>query len=190
MIPMSNIKQVIITLLFFCESYNLGAQIITIPEGVIYKYTNDTINEAVKLLLNNEIKYKPNYSLFDSLLFIGPSLWERYKKIDSINNIEAGNVTMNIPIFDDNGNVVSNKPLPGKLIQDRNDFIIVWEQIRSDLSASLLNLRKLNQNELIYYWATINFDIYEPVYIVETPLHKILFQFNRLGTFLYWIDEF
>jgi len=68
--------------------------------------------------------------------------------------------------------VSSNQKCRGQFAPQR------WGQFDWNFHSEA-KMRKLTENELEYYWPTINFDIFEPIFIYENQKYKILFQFNK-----------
>ena len=68
-----------------CISFTAFAQdTVAIPKGVKYKKTSDVINNKAKDLILKELTSNGTYNLFDSIVIIGPALWDRYSKIKNI----------------------------------------------------------------------------------------------------------
>jgi hypothetical protein len=149
------------------------------PKNVIYKYTDPAIVLKAKNLLIKELSDSASYSLNNGLTIVGPQLWYRYSQIPELNNIPNGNVTIRF----------NNKAYPGKMLQDEEGFKKVWKQLISDIKNEKFIIRKATNKELVYYWAVISFDIDEPLLIVETTVHRYLFNFSPKDLKLLWIDE-
>ena len=162
--------------------------LLTFPQtGIVYKPCPEALTVKAKEVFQSEI-ISPKYILFDKTLYIGPVLWNRLKKDSTINKIEGGNLELLTPFYDDKGSLVEQKIIQGKLIQNKDDFKIVWDYIIKELSESPILYRKLTQKELSYYWSVIFYDIEEPIYIVENRNIKLLIdQGNSLK--LLWLDE-
>jgi len=184
-------KIIVSFFLFYFISINIfGQDTAIIPKGVVYKKASTEINNTAKKLLIKEInKSTATYSLFDKVLYIGPNLWQRYKNIEVIKNIQGGDIKINIPQYT-NGRQTSSKQVDAKLIQNKNAYIIVWNQVMKDLADTKLKFRKLNTNEIKYYWSVIFFDIEEPVFIIENEYnYKYLIQLTKEKQKILWIDE-
>ncbi|CAN5368897.1 hypothetical protein BH10BAC1_BH10BAC1_16840 [soil metagenome] len=169
-------------LLFLAIRIQLNAQDvekIEIPAGVVYKYCKATVYEEAKRLVTEELSDKPDYSLCDNITFIGPVLWARFEKIEALNSIEGGKVTLH----------VDNKIMMGKMTQDVDDTKKVWDAVRKEVNGKDYVIRKATQKELIYYWSVISFDIEEPLLIVETKEHKYIINLSPKTMKLLWLDE-
>jgi hypothetical protein len=148
---------------------------LVIPKGVVYKKAGDELNNEIKELFLKELSATTvTYSLFKGVVFCGPQLWQRYKKNEKIAAIQQGNVTFHVPLFDDAGKVTKTVLLEGKLIQQTNDFKLIWDEIIKDFSTSPVKIRKLTPRELSYYWSIISFDIQEPIFVAENNSYKII----------------
>jgi len=165
-------------------SFSLTAQdTLVIPGGVAYKKKNAEVNSRARTLLLMELNENTvSYSLFGGSVFMGPLLWKRYKGYEAIGKIKEGNVQFHVPITDPVTKKISQEVLNGKLIQQKEDFKKVWKQIIADMGNSVPVIRKVREKELRYYWAIINFDIEEPVFVVETGSFNLLVQFIESKT--------
>ncbi|MEO8405740.1 MAG: hypothetical protein ABI480_14125 [Chitinophagaceae bacterium] len=149
---------------------------LVIPKGVVYKKASDELNKEIKELLMKELSAKTvTYSLFDGVVFLGPGTWKQYKQNEKIGAIQQGNITFNVPIKDTVTGKTQTFKLEGKLIQNKADFKLVWDEIIKDFSSGApIQIRKLKSRELVYYWSIISFDIVEPIYAVENGTHTII----------------
>jgi hypothetical protein len=172
-------------------SFSLIAQdSLVIPKGVVYKKTSTDINTKARALLLQELNAKTvTYALSEGAVFIGPRLWNRYKTNEAIGKIKEGNVQFRVPVTDPVTKKQSLEILTGKLLQNKEDFKTVWKQIVTDVGTAVPVIRKVNEKELSYYWAIINFDIEEPVYVVETANFNLLVQFIAAKMNIYWLEE-
>lgn len=126
-----------------------------------------------------ELSDAPDYKLDNGVVFIGPVLWTRYKKIPTLESIKGGNVTL----------LFNKEKLAGKITQDKDDFKKVWDQVRTEVAGNNLKLRKATYRELEYYWAVISFDIEEPLLIAETNEHRFILNLSPKDLKLLWLDE-
>ena len=126
------LKQIILILLVLISNM-MPSQNIDIPKGIVYKYAKDDINKKAKELLKNELSDICTYSLFDKYLTIGPMLWKVIKDVPSVNKIEKGDITFNVPYIDDFGNK-NTEQMSGKLIQSKEDFKIIWDVLKKEFN--------------------------------------------------------
>ena len=160
-----------ITLFLLISSFTALSQTAQQHNKLKYKSTDEKTNEHAKKVLSKELtKDSTTYALFDKILYIGPNLWKRYNSIESLKKIEGGNVQFRVR----SNNATTT--LPGKLIQSKSDFKTIWSHLLKEINSSKLAFRKLNKDELEYYWAVIFYDIEEPVFIVEAGKFKYLIQ--------------
>jgi len=165
---MTNMYKSIFILTILFVSINTFAQSDSIPEHVVYKKNLDVVNNKAKEAILQEIE-KPSYSLFKDNLYCGPFFWHKYNHLP----IEKGDITFMIP--QPQG---PDKIAYGKLIQNPKDFKTMWDAIVKDLKDTKYKIRKLNPEELSYYWSIIFFDIEEPLYIIENKKHKLIIDFD------------
>ncbi len=158
-----------------------------IPKGVVYKKASDTINQKAKNLILQELSKKGTYNLFDSLVIIGPALWDRYSKIKSIAAIKEGNVSLKVSSYDAANKKSITELVAAKLIQRRADYVTLIKQIQKDFNNKELKFRKPNFLDLSYYWSVIFFDIEEPIFIIEANNRKFLIDIDNNK--IRWIDE-
>lgn len=151
---------------------------ITIPNGVVYKYVSDKANEKAKNLITESLSQNDNYNLLEDNLMIGPTLWKRFQNIDALQSI-PGKVEFHI----------DDMTVDGRMCQKLEDSKKVWNEIKKEITENY-QLRKANEDELKYYWATISFDIEEPLFILETEQHKYILNFLKKSMKLLWIDEY
>lgn len=150
-------------------------------EPVTYQNVSDEINSKIYDLIKSEL-FNPKYDTFKSKLYCGPNLWKRYSSIENISKIEKGDIEFLIP----NGSEQLKEK--GKLIQKRDDFKIIWNQVIKDFDNTRVNIRKLNLQEIDYYWSIIFFDIEEPIFLIENENHKIIVDFFKDGK-IFFIEE-
>lgn len=160
-----------------------------IPKGVVYQKKPDNINKKAQELIAAELSTKNNsYNLFDSILIIGPILWEKYSKIPIIAKIKEGNISLKVSSYDSAQNKRITELISAKLIQRNEDYATVITQIIKDINEKSLKFRKLNEFDLTYYWSVIFFDIEEPIFIIEANGRKFLFDLDA-NYKIKWIDE-
>lgn len=151
---------------------------IKIPKGVTYNYCDNKVNEQAKRLIKESLSDSSKYLLCQENLIIGPQLWKRYNTINRINEIEGGNITFH----------VDDQQLSGKLIQTLADAMKVWDEFRKEVQGDYV-IRKANEQELIYYWSVISFDIDEPLLIIQTKDHNYILNILKETLKLMWLDE-
>jgi hypothetical protein len=163
---------------------------VTVPEGVVYKKKTAQVNDKARTLLYMELNAATaTYGLFDGQVVIGPRLWKRYKAIEAIGKIKGGNIEFHIPTKSAVTQKDTLETYSGKLIQNLSDYKTVWKQIQADASKQSPVVRKVTAKELSYYWAIINFDIEEPLFVVETGTFNLLVQFIEKKMSFFWLEE-
>lgn len=171
-------KTFYIIAIFFLASPAFAQQIdsVNAPERVVYNYSDPALVEKAKQLIKQELLESPSYQFNNTMVIVGPVLWTRYKKISELKKIKQGNV------------IFRKSTLEGKATQDLTDFKKVWNQVRSEINADDLVIRKLTYNELDYYWTVISFDIDEPLLIAESNGHRFILNLTK-DMKLVWLDE-
>ena len=164
------------TIFIFCQAQNIEK--ITIPKGVTYNYCDSKTIEKAKKLISENIADSTQFSLSQKFLIVGPQLWNRFKDIKKLNEIEGGNTTF----------LVDDLELKGKTTQDVTDSKKVWNEFRKEIKGDY-KIRKANEQELLYYWSVISFDIDEPLLIVETKEHNYILNILKKDLKLMWLDE-
>ena len=147
-----------------------------IPTGIVYNKANEETNEKAKKLIEDGLQ-KGDYSLLQSKLIIGPTLWNNWKDIESLKSIPT-KVKFHI----------DDKIIEGKATENNAEAKIVWNELKRNI-ANGFKIRKANKTELEYYWATISFDIDEPLFILESNEHFYILNFIKKDLKLFWIDE-
>jgi hypothetical protein len=180
----------ILLLLGFVVSKKAFAQdTMNIPKGIVYKKAIGEINNKAQELISNELSVKTvSYSLFDSIVVIGPVLWEKYSNIQPITAIKEGNISLKVSSYNSKQKKSITELVSAKLIQRKNDYRTVLAQIVKDINGKPLKFRNLNELDLIYYWSVIFFDIEEPIFIIEANGRKFLFDLDT-NYKVKWIDE-
>lgn len=171
--------KIVLLLLFIINT--VTAQVkekITIPNGVIYNYADDKINEKAKKLLTESLTNTTNDDLFGNNLIIGPTLWKRFKNIESLKSIPDS------VIFH-----IDDIEVEGKMSKNLKDSKKIWDEVKKEISGNY-QIRKANEDELKYYWSTISFDIEEPLFILQTENHYYIINFLKEKLKLFWLDEF
>ena len=160
-----------------------GAEDVTIPPGIRYKKASPEVNEQAKQHLKTtftaQAKDADVLSLFESHVICGPGLWPDIKNNPAVSKLTKGTVTLN----------EGTQKLEGKLFQSPEEVLIFWNAFKQRTDFTGLKIRKLIPDELKTFWAMISFDIEEPIFILESPKHKILVDFTSDGKIL-WIDDY
>jgi hypothetical protein len=176
-----NLKITLLLLLALSGNVLFGqpGQKIKIPKGIVYNYCDTAVYENAKNEILKELSEKENYALVGKMMFIGPMLWKRFSKNKELKNMEGGNTTL----------LVDNQKLSAKLTQTLADSKKVWDELRKEMEGKTFTLRKANPDELQYYWSVINFDIEEPLVVVETDDRRYILNIDPSTMQLLWVDE-
>jgi hypothetical protein len=174
-------KHILPTLIAFMY-FSSAAQTIDsvdIPKGVVYKYVNPALVEKAKTIIRQELSDSVTYKLNGGIVFVGPVLWSRYKKMPQMGAITGGDMTIKF----------NQQDLSAKVTQTDEGFRIIWDQVRKEVVIDQLRLRKATRRELAYYWSVISFDIEEPLIIAESGSHRFLMNLGAEKLNLTWLDE-
>jgi|GEM_PF-824097 len=160
-------------------------QAFKVPEGVKYKEATAAVNEQAKQLLLKKFSAKSTdkdvLSIFTTKLICGPGLWSEIKDDKEMAKLTKGNVNIH----------VDAQTLDGKLFQSPEEVMLFWKAFVKVVDTGSFKVRKLSEEEIKIFWAMISFDIEEPLYILESPQHKILVDFvSDGGLKIMWIDDF
>jgi hypothetical protein len=160
-----------------------------IPAGVRYKKTTDEINQKARQILEDALAQKAdavNIKAFsDSAIVCGPLLWDSMK--DSAGTVLRSGKTML--------HVIPAQPAPirkeGKAFLNVDQSTAFWklfiEKIRGNNS---FKVRKAEAAEISYFWATIPFDIEEPLLVADFGKTKVVVNFSTKNgkPNIFWID--
>jgi hypothetical protein len=174
-------KNYILPILFLFSLNGFSQQEkIRVPNGVVYNYCKAKKYTKIKdLLLTELVKLNPTYKLVSESFFLGPVLWDRIGKIDSIAETSSINVDLH----------VDKALLKARLYRDFNSSKVVWNQIRAEFNNTPMRLRKASPEELAYYWSVISYDIDEPLIIGQTADRTYIFDIDLKSKALIWLDE-
>jgi hypothetical protein len=155
-----------------------------VPEGIRYKEASKAINEKARELIAKHFSAEANkadiLALFSNKVICGPGLWRSLKQNPAMAALPKGKVNIQ----------VGSQHLEGKLFQSNGEVLQFWEALKTNLEFGNFKVRRLNPRELAAFWAVISFDIEEPVFVLDSPRHKILVNFvNNNGLKIFWIDD-
>ena len=157
--------------------FSQNTEQIKTPQGIVYNYCSNKINNEAKKLIINSLSKRDNYSMLQANLMIGPQLWKRFKNIESLKAIKKRVVFH-----------IDNLEVEGKMCQNIEESKKVWDELKNE-GIKNYKIRKANEEELKYYWSTISFDIDEPLFVLETQNHNYILNFTKKDLKLFWIDE-
>jgi hypothetical protein len=170
----------------FCLAYSANAQ--QIPAGVRYKKASDEINQKAKSILESALMAKADAvnleSISDGIIVCGPLLWDALKD-QAGKELREAKLMMVV--------IGSAKPLTkeGRGIVTMEQKRAFWKLFVEKVKANnSFMVRKAEAPEIQYYWATIPFDIEEPLYIVDFGKVKVLVNFTVKNgePKLFWMD--
>jgi hypothetical protein len=170
--------------IFYLAAIGYGQEI---PNGVRYKKTTDEINNLAKsgleaaLTTSSEL---PGDGFFGGVMVVGPTLWKAAKPRADQHLLNTKPVII----------VVSGKsPITteGRAIRTKDEKKSFWIRLKSDYPGlKNATVRKAKKDEILYFWATIPFDIDEPFLVIEAGSVRFIanFQIKEGKPELFWID--
>lgn len=179
---------VLFTLATLVPPFTFGVSAQQIPNGVRYKRATDEINQKAKSLLENALSLKSDAVNLDSIssgpIACGPLLWEAIKESAGKELRDATPVVMII-----NASTPLQKEGRGlmKPEQKRAFWNLFVDKVKSGNSFII---RKAETPEIAYFWATIPFDIEEPLQIIDFGKTKVLVNFTVKNgePKIFWLD--
>lgn len=172
-------KLIFILCLMINFAFSQNIEKIKIPQGVVYNYCTDYLNNEAIKNIKSSLGQKDNYSIIQANLTIGNQLWSRFRNIETLKAIKMGKKV----IFR-----IDNTEVEGKMYENTEDSKLVWDEVRKEITENYV-IRKANEVELKYYWSTIPFDIEEPLFILETQKHNYILNLSKNDLKLFWLDE-
>ena len=158
-----------------------------VPEGVRYKPAAAEVNAAAKRMLEQALK-GPGVKAADLLgdqTTCGPTLWNDLKASAS----EVLRKAKVVDLFLETPRVVH---VEGRALVAENERVTFWSTVLAKYPAlATAQVRAARKDEILYYWATVAFDIEEPLFTVEAGPDRFVANFiDNDGTLaLLWFDR-
>jgi cellobiose-specific phosphotransferase system component IIB len=162
-----------------CKVSQQKTEKVDVPKGVVYNYCEHELVEKAKSIVERELSEQAQNNLTANILFVGPTIWTRFSKVEELAKIKGGKMSL----------IVDDKILQGKLTQSLHDSQLIWKQVKKEVQGKEYKIRKASHDELKYYWSVISFDIDEPLLILDTQEHKYILDFSPKDLKVLWIDE-
>ena len=183
----------IIRIMAFCiaAACALGAQSaserVEIPDGVRYKAASDEVNAEAKTLLEKALagdKAAWKQLFTGGPQTCGPMLWQELKPGADAKLVNAKPFTAVI------STPVAVTTEGRALLTDEVRHLFWTTLIGKYPALATAKVRKASASEISYYWATIPFDIQEPLFALDTGTNVFIANlFRKNGTLnLLWID--
>jgi TPR repeat protein len=156
---------------------------IQIPDGVHYKAASDAVNSSAKeaLTLALHSAHGLPADLFDSAVTCGPSLWKALQP-------SADGALLNSKVV---VGVVNSVQVEARGLTTDEQQKSFWRLLLTKYPAlATASVRRANEQEIRYYWATIPFDIEEPLFAVDDHAETFIVNFRLADgkARLFWID--
>jgi hypothetical protein len=149
-----------------------------VPPGVVYKPLSakemETAAHRIRTILAPD--YKGKESLVGSLVVCGPGLWPNWANLNLPSNVESIPAT-----FNPGGE--------GRLFKAKSPILALDKDIRATLAKDGgFELRRPTSEELSRFWGIIDFDIVEPLIMIESS-KRVLLYYSTDGKMV-WIDQY
>lgn len=180
------LQRLMFIFIFFCVFACAVAQ--QVPPEVRYKKADDAINQKAGTILENALAGKAVEtnitSISDDAIACGPLLWDALKLYAGKELFEAHRMVA----------VIGTKPpltKEGRGFRTQSEKLAFWklfvEKVRQNTPVSI---RKAKGNEIQYYWATIPFDIEEPLFVADLGKQQVLVNFTVKNgePKIFWMD--
>ena len=149
-----------------------------VPPGVVYKPLSASEMESVARRLRTILSsdYKGEDSLAGTLVICGPGLWPRWAGLELPSSVES------IPgTFNPGGE--------GRFLRSSKPMLMLDNELRKTLAKDGgFKLRRPTSEELARFWAMIDFDIVEPLIMIESPRRVLLYYLTEDK--VVWFDEY
>jgi hypothetical protein len=156
-----------------------------IPEGVNYKAAPESVNAAAKSALQTSLASDSfPEEMFGDVTVCGPMLWKALKP--SADKVLLGAKPVIAMITDPESIHAEGKRIMSA--DERRAFWSLWRNKYPGLKNA--NIRKARADELSFYWATIPFDIEEPLFVVDTNSERFIVHLlnKQQKITLFWIE--
>jgi hypothetical protein len=161
------------------------AQEVQVPEGVNYKTAPEPVNTAARSALTSALASDQfPEEMFGDVTVCGPMLWKALKPAADQVLLSAKPVIA--MITDPEAIHAEGKRL--LTADERRSFWSLWRSKYPGLKTA--TIRKARADELSFYWATIPFDIEEPLFVVDTNGQRFIVHLanKQQKITLFWID--
>jgi hypothetical protein len=157
-----------------------------IPGGVNYKKAPEAVNNLARADLEQSLASpeKMSAQFFDDLLICGPMLWKSLKSSADRTLLEAKPIIMMVQV---------PEPITaeGKRALTKEQQASLWRAFLGKYpKLKDAQVRKGKADEIRYYWATIPFDIEEPLFVIDTGAERFVahFKVKDVKPSLFWLD--
>ena len=156
---------------------------VQVPSGVHYKPADSAVNQAARDQLVKALAQKEDVSgeFFGSALTCGPGLWKVLQNSADKRLQDAKPVIV----------LVNSVQIEAKGLITREQQKDLWGLLISHFPAlPTATVRKARADEIRYYWATIPFDIAEPLFSIDDGKEAIIANFTMEDgkPKLFWLD--
>ena len=157
-----------------------------IPAGVRYKKAPDALSAAAMSLLEEAVAdpTKMPEKLLAGVVTCGPMLWQdlRPSANELLQRSKASDSFLQVP------NVVH---VEERSMMDDDQRRAFWTAVTGKYGLKGAKIRKPTADEIRYFWATISFDIEEPLFTIDTGSDRFIANFlvENGKLHLFWLDR-
>lgn len=157
-----------------------------IPKGVHYKKTTPETNAKAKVALERALSNSETSTAFLSgVISCGPILWRDLKASQELLSKDSTPVTMFLSVPEP----VQAEGRGFRTQEQRDRF---WKLLLDKYPALRKSVvRPAKATEIQFYWATIPFDIEEPLFAIETPTDVFIanLKIENDTPVMFWLDR-
>lgn len=153
-------------------------------QEIKYQKAPAELNRRAEDILRKLFEAKPDAPpAFDDALVCGPTLWADLKKTAPLTP-ETGKALLAM--------IQGPKPIraEGRRILEPEEKTAFWDAFRKRFSTAPKAIRAANDIEINYFWATIPFDIVEPLITIDFGDRQVIVNFTlKSGSpKIFWMD--
>lgn len=153
-------------------------------QEIKYQKAPAELNRRAEEILRKLIgAHDPDPSVFDDALVCGTTLWADLKKTAPLTP-ETGKALLVM--------IQGPKPIKaeGRRILEPGEKISFWDAFRKKFPATPKAIRAANDIEINYFWATIPFDIVEPLLTLDFGDRQVIVNFTMKSGSpkIFWMD--
>jgi hypothetical protein len=156
-----------------------------VPSGIKYKAVSEPVNAAAKAGLEKALSGAPDFpgDLMNGIFTCGPMLWKDLKPSADKVLLESKEIVIIVATPASTRTEGRGMVKPEQRVSFWNALLKKYPGLKS------ATVRRANEKELRYYWATIFFDIQEPLFVIDTGSETFIAHFGEFTPSLFWIDR-
>jgi hypothetical protein len=165
----------------------------TVPAGITYLNASNELNTSTSKKLKDSLQTSPpslraylsnkTPLTLENATLVGHFLTERLKRRGGLN--PEGITAMDVKVQLGEGMTTEQH---GLILQNDKARAAFDSAFGKAIKLDKVTLRKLTANEMQMIWSWINWDLSEPIFVVEDGDDTIIFDFHEDGS-LQWIED-